>query len=351
MTTNNRQDQEAGEGAVAVQAGRDVVVVQGLSYAEARQVALDVVKSFYGELAGIARDTAQVRIEAITDQVLDRLKDRPELLQQATDPGFQRALHSVQVEYASTGDDDLGALLVDLLVDRAAEESRNMAQIVLNESINVAPKLTTSQLSTLAVMFVVRYTRVHPSSLEGLGAYFDKHVAPFIPALAKKDAAYQHMQFAGCGSVQLMTAPFVDVIFNSYRGLFSTGFDEAEVLTLGLRQQELERLFCRCTCDPLKVQTKGLQKVDLEGVLDDIRVTGELKTKVLELFDRNPMPMDQVRESIVQLRPYMSDLIAAWDQSPMSSFSLTSVGMAIGHANVKRMVSDTFADLSIWIHE
>lgn len=350
--TSNRQDQEIGEGAVAVQAGRDVIVVQGLTYPEVRQVALDVVKSFYGELAGVAREKAQERIEVITDQVLDRLKDRPELLQQAVDPGFQRALHTVQVEYASTGDDDLGALLVDLLVDRAQEGARNMAQIVLNESINVAPKLTASQLATLAVMFMVRYTRANAGSLELLGEAFDKHVAPFVGMLARKESSFQHLQFAGCGSIVAFSRmEFASAIFSEYRGLFSLGFEESEIAALSLTQAEMTRLFTRCPNDLSKVQTKGLQKAELESDLDALKIGGELKAKVLDLFDRNPMPMDQVSERIRALRPYMAELMSAWDGSLMASFQLTSVGIAIGHANVKRVAGGEFSDLSIWVSE
>ena len=350
--TSNRQDQDAAEGAVAVQAGRDVIVVQGLNYLEVRQVALDVVKSFYGELAGVARERAQERIEAITDQVLDRLKDRPELLQQATDPGFQRALHTVQVEYASNGDDDLGALLVDLLVDRAQESARNMAQIVLNESISVAPKLTGSQLATLAVMFIIRYTKMGSGSLEFLGQSFDKHVAPFAGLLASKESSFQHLQFAGCGSIVAFSRlTFTSALFNTYRGLFSLGFEESEAMTLGLTQTELARLFARCPNDLSKVQTRGLQKSDLESDLDALSIGGDLKSKVLDLFDRNPMSMDQVSERLRTLRPYMADLMAAWDNSLMVSFQLTSVGIAIGHANVKRVAGGEFSDLSIWVSE
>jgi hypothetical protein len=49
------------------------------------------------------------------------------------------------------------------------------------------------------------------------------------------------------------------------------------------------------------------------------------------------------------LRPYMASVFEIWSNSSMKSFTLTSVGIAIGHANVKRLVGE-FANLSLWIN-
>jgi hypothetical protein len=51
---------------------------------------------------------------------------------------------------------------------------------------------------------------------------------------------------------------------------------------------------------------------------------------------------------------WTSDLIwqqyfDTWDGSEMNQFTLTSVGIAIAHANIKRLVGE-FANLSMWIN-
>jgi hypothetical protein len=45
----------------------------------------------------------------------------------------------------------------------------------------------------------------------------------------------------------------------------------------------------------------------------------------------------------------MSGLFETWSGSLMKNFTLTSVGIAIGHANIKRLIGE-FANLSIWIN-
>ena len=57
----------------------------------------------------------------------------------------------------------------------------------------------------------------------------------------------------------------------------------------------------------------------------------------------------EIKETLIAIRPYMAEVIEIWSNSPMQTFTLTSVGMAIGHANIKRLIGE-FAILSIWIN-
>ena len=68
------------------------------------------------------------------------------------DPDFQYSIYLVQREYARTGDETLGDLLTDILVDRSKCDNRSILQIVLNESLLVAPKLTSVQVNTLSLI-------------------------------------------------------------------------------------------------------------------------------------------------------------------------------------------------------
>ena len=45
----------------------------------------------------------------------------------------------------------------------------------------------------------------------------------------------------------------------------------------------------------------------------------------------------------------MAQVFDVWEGSFMQNLSLTSVGVAIAHANIKRHIGE-FTDLSIWIN-
>jgi hypothetical protein len=346
---NKDQKQELGEGATAIQAGRDIHV--GVTATEARNIALDVAKATFYELSGSARVTASDRVEVITDKVIEKLeKDFPAGLQKAQDPDFQYALLTVQKEYARSGDEDLGDLLVDLLVDRSKQDDRDILQIVLNESLATAPQLTDTQLSCLAIIFFFRYTQNQGVGNHAmLGEYFDKHVLPFSGRLVKNNASYQHLEFTGCGSIQMGEISLEDSLGQIYQGLFLKGFDSSEIETRGISIGRDPNFFIPCLNDPTKLQIRANNKEVLENSLNTRSIQDDDRNKIIALLDHGKMNAQEIRDKCIQIRPYMNDIFDIWSESPMKSLTLTSVGMAIGHANIKRLIGE-FADLSIWVN-
>lgn len=53
----------------------------------------------------------------------------------------------------------------------------------------------------------------------------------------------------------------------------------------------------------------------------------------------------EIKEKCIASRSYMAGVFETWSRSAMKNFILTSVGIAIGHANIKRLVGE-FTDLS-----
>lgn len=349
---NRDQQQQVGEGATAVQAGGSVIITQvGLSYSEVRDVALDVFRANFYQLAGPAMETAKARAQEITEDFLKKLQqENPDGFGKGQDPDFQHALFTVQKEYARTGDKDLGDLLVDLLVDRSKQDQRDILQIVLNESLATAPKLTDAQLAVLAVIFLFRYTQSQRiGNHQQLGEHFDRHVLPFASKLVKNSACYQHLEFTGCGSVQMGEITLESILDQTYPGQFLKGFDQSEItnreISIGLDQ----RFFIPCLNDPTKFQVRANNKTILEQNLAANDIKPEDRAKMVALFDVGRMSHAEIREKCISIRPFMETVFDTWSDSPMKSFTMTSVGMAIGHANIKRLVG-VFASLSIWIN-
>lgn len=348
------QDQNVGIGALAVQGGRDVHFTQnGLSYSEVRDVALDVFRANFLELAGPAMATAKARAEEITEDFLKKLqKENPSGFGKGEDPDFQHALFTVQKEYARNGDKDLGDLLIDLLVDRSKQEQRDILQIVLNESLSTAPKLTDGQLAVLAIIFLLRYTQDQRiGNHELLGEHFDRNVLPFSSKLVKNAACFQHLQFTGCGSIASMgsNVTLEDIMNHTYGGLFFNGFDQDEIQKRGISIGSDINFFVPCLNNPLKTQVRAINLEQLNESLSQHKVSEEDKEKIRALFNDWRMNHNEIREKCISIRPYMNSVFEFWAAPPANSFTLTSVGMAIGHANIKRLVGE-FASLSIWIN-
>jgi len=347
---NKDQNQDVGAGALAIQAARDVII--GISAADARAIALDVAKVTFYELTGLAKETMSARVEEITDSVISKLeRDYPEGLAKAVDPDFQYALLTVQKQYGRTGDKDLGDLLVDLLVDRSKQSQRNILQIVLNESLEVAPKLTIGQLATLSLIFIFRYTQNNAVvNDEMFGEYFDQHIQPLVGDLVKNQASFQHLEFTGCGSQNFMDASLGEILGAHYPGFFSKGFDMSTVEEVGLSIVLRTRFLLACLNDKNKFQVRALNDATMADLLGKNDVLPEDREKLDKLYKLNRMSKEEVRAKCVSLRPYMAEVFSVWDDSLAKNFNLTSVGIAIAHANIKRIVVEEFADLSIWIN-
>lgn len=348
----DNQEQNVGTGAVAVQAGNDVHITQnGLSYSEVRDVALDVFRANFFQLAGPAMETAKARAEEITEEFLKKLQlENPDGFGKGQDPDFQHALYTVQREYARNGDKDLGDLLVDLLVDRSKQEQRDILQIVLNESLATAPKLTDSHLAVLAIKFLFQYTQnIRIGNHQLFGEYLDNHVSPFASKLVKNDSCYQHLEFTGCGSVQMGESTLEGILEYHYSGQFFKGFDHSEIAARQISIGLDGNFFITCLNNPSKIQVRANSLALLKDNFQTFNISAEDQEKIVALFNTGKMTHPEIREKCISLRPFMDSVFDTWSNSNMKAFTLTSVGMAIGHANIKRMVGE-FASLSIWIN-
>ncbi len=347
---NKDQEQNVAEGSTAFQAGGNITIT-GLTYAEVRDVALDVFKANFYELAGVAKEIAKDRAEEITEAFLSKLQqENPAGFEKSDDPDFQYALFTVQKEYARNGDKELGDLLVDLLVDRSKQEQRDILQIVLNESLITAPKLTESQLAALAVIFLFKYTQnFGVGNHQMLADYLDKHVAPFTSKLVKNIACYQHLEFSGSGAIGIGESSLEAILGITYQGQFLKGFEEKEITDRGVSIGLDQRFFIPCLNDQSKLQVCANSKELLDKAFEERTISAEDRTKINALFDEGKMNDSEIKDKCIEIRPYMSSLFGTWSESAMKNFTLTSVGIAIGHANIKRLVGE-FANLSIWIN-
>lgn len=345
----SKQEQKSGNNSVNVQAG-EIIVQRGLSYAEIKEVALDIFKANFYELAGKAKDIARSRAEEITENFLRKLQqENPYGFSKAEDPDFQHALFIIQKEYARYGDNNLGDLLVDLLVDRSKCEQRDILQIVLSASLDTVPKLTMDQLSALAIIFLFSHTDDDGiRNDQDLGEYFDKHVLPHVDTLNTSEACYRHLEFAGCGSIGSGGKSLESVLGTAYQGIFNEGFFSYQLAPLSITQEQYENLFSGHPRNTVKMQIRVRNKEELEKKLDTMSLSPEDKREITSYFDGGKMPRHAIREKCISLRPYMKRVFDTWEGSDMQTFILTSVGIAIGHANIRRFAGQ-FPPLARWI--
>lgn len=344
------QNQEAGDNSTNLQ-GKTIIINQGISYTDAKQIALDVFRANFLELSALAKETAKARAEELIDNFLTELQQRaPENINKMEDPGMQFAIYTAQKEYARTGDKDLSKLLVDILVDRSKQEERDLKQIVLDESLSVATKLTARQLDTLTIIFISKYTISQKVlSIPLLKEYLMQYFLPFINSLSKEHSLYQHLEFAGCGSISLGETNLQEVFRSNYSGVFQKGVSQVEVeKRMEAPMNSFGDMFIPCLRDETLFQVNAVN-VDQIGVRAKQRnIEGVPLEKLKLLMSDSSFSALEVKQELCVHCPEFNALFDTWDNSSLKSMTLTSVGIALAQANL-RVKTGIAVDLGIWI--
>jgi hypothetical protein len=103
-----------------------------------------------------------------------------------------------------------------------------------------------------------------------------------------------------------------------------------------------------CLNDKKKFQFNALDKAIL---LDRSKECGLPEERIINAWNIFENTIWSEAEFIAELKPNVpkiDELFRLWKGTPLQNLELTSVGMAIGHANAVR-VTGFDADLSIWI--
>lgn len=340
------QKQSTGDKSVAIQAHGDVYY--GVTPTEARQIALDVYNANYLRLSKEAGELSCRRAEELIDDFLAKLqKEAPTAINEVRNPDMQFALYSAQSAYARTGEKDLEKLLVQLCVDRSQVENRNLKQIALNEAIDVAAKLLPEQLDILSIIFNSRYSaRTNILNNDLMGSFLDAYIKPFFDNVNGKDSLFQHLEYTGCGIIQITEISLEACFKNNYKGIFSKGFNEVDFSTL---TPNGKAFIMQCINDQSKYQVIPIFKKDtLSQIVRDGLITEDDVKRLDELSSSNICEEPEIKEILIRIRPYMNDVLNTWHRTLLKNMTLTSVGIAIAHANSSRKTGDK-SDLSIWL--
>lgn len=349
MINDKNTNQEGGENSTNYQ-GQSITINQGITYQDAKNIAVDVFQANFIELSAKAAETARTRAEELVDNFLAELKERnPESLYSIEEPAMQYAIYTAQKEYARTGDKDLSDMLVDILVERSSLQERNLEQIVLDESLAVVPKLTSSQLDTLTIIFYLKYSRdLGVNSFSSLGRYLKKDIVPFTSLLSKENSLYQHLEFAGCGSVSLGSLEIEELLSKTYSRIFCNGFTKEQFEEIGIDFGRYPNIIIPCLQDGSKYQIAFIDEEEFEERARSFEIQESEISLLKPLMEKYQMDHSKIREVLINEEPSMSFLLNVWSTSPMKNMTLTSVGIALAIANARRKTGASI-DLGIWI--
>jgi hypothetical protein len=347
------QSQKAGDGSILNQAGRDVVEQQiiihqqGVSASEFRQIALDIFKANALELAGMARDLFETRVRELIDTYLQaQLKRNPERLESFRDPDMQHALFTAQKDYGRSGSKSLENILIELLVQRSS--ATDLRQIVLNEAIAVAAKLTPKQLDLLS--FLLIFVHEPPltycfSSLAEFSAYLCQNVVPLLNDAYMAESTFLHLKSAGCASMDSGGVNIVPRFQYVFPLCFRKGFSEAA--RHQLPGSVMADLMISSFHDPGAYQFMAMDPRALDKIARERGLPDEAIGKIIEPASRNGMIAYQEAAALLD-STHPSFRFLSGGSEFLTDIQLTTVGIALANANLPLKTELQF-DLGYWI--
>ena len=352
MINNEKRTQSGGDGSTNIQAD-NVTFNNGITYPDVKEIALDVFKSNFLELAKIAKETAISRAEELVDLYLAQLKEKnPEAISEMENPGMQMAMFEAQKSYAKTGDKDLESLLVDILVERSETTERNLKQIALDEAINIAPKLTDEHISILTLnFFVFEITDYRARNLD----LFKENVLDFVNGLSKKitgkSPSVTHLTYTGCiHTIIGGTLKKIESLFSqNYSGIFYNGFTEEEISILSktVKFEFTENMLIPCLNDQTKKQFSFLNFSELVIKMEEDSYDQTQKQKILDFYLEHQKSDEEIFGLISGHDNEFEKTTRLWEDH-LKYFKPTAVGVAIAISNLNRVLGSSIK-IEEWI--
>jgi hypothetical protein len=108
-------------------------------------------------------------------------------------------------------------------------------------------------------------------------------------------------------------------------------------------------LLMPCMNDPARFQVNTLNKAVFDERSRDAGLQSTDSDPLWNFFIETLLSEQEMLAKLTPHFPELPLLIDLWTATPLNRLTLTTVGIAIGHANLRR-IAQLDADLSIWIN-
>lgn len=348
-----KQDQAVGQNAEAYQAGGSITVNKGMTPAQMGEfmIALAGQLRVYQDEAD---QKAETRYRELRESLINEFAQKDSKSESAAfaEPDFQRIVQDAHESFAHSGDETLKKELVRLLTERSAQKTGSRVSLVLNEAIRTAGRLTKQEHAALAITFLFKYVRISGTA-STIKSELSRYILSFLPDLPSDEGSYDYLETMRCASVNpIITHDFWEVLRKTYGNELSDGFrkhDLEQISGYSKQASELSNVFKAKLDDYTgKLVFSSQTSEDLNKILSQLAISTETTQQLVSLFERVSPDRNTIKEFFESDGPEFVTLVKIWDETPLKSIALTSLGKALAHsALVSRNGFD--APIEIWI--
>lgn len=351
MSEKSNFEQKGGDNSTNIQ-GSTVTFQYGINYSEAKDIALEIFRNNFLNLSHQAAETAKNRAEELVQNFLNKLALRnPESINNIVDPGIQYSLYTAQKEFARTGDKDISDIYIDLLIDRIGLVERDIKQIAYDESLNTITKLTSKQIDTLTLIFLVKYA---PSSGSMDIDFSVKDIFSLFGVNFSYEKSYMDQLIYTGTAILGKTAISIESLFlNNYKYCISLGpsaYTKADQKKINefMDNKSLAQYLVPSPINENKKVLPFFNEEDLIRKLTKNNISLEdinLCKLILRLSEH--LAYAKIAAYLKSQGDIVNKIQECWNNSELKYFELTTVGQIIAQANYSRKTGKHI-NLAIW---
>lgn len=326
-------------------------IQQGLSAEEVKTICREVLADELARHSEIGKKVSEERFNTIVEKILNRLASlENDLSHRFEDPGVQMSTFELIKSYIRVGDENLGDEMVDMLMDRLKEKGRTVNRAVIDEAIQILPKLSVNAVSFLALK--VFSIVIVPGDRKLLQSYFEglKEDVEFVSSVSKLEVAY--LKQTGCctGTQGIVSfRPLGSHLLDSYDLYFrhAISLDEfnASINRLGSTIEDKDRMtslqfilsfidstvegvqrFKLTSTKHLDLNLKAYKMEKCHSILDEIKSSMRLYTE------------EELRDELSVITPAWKSVIDRFAQTDVTTLQLTPVGYYIGRKRLGKLI-------------
>lgn len=351
---NEKQKQSVEAGGLAVQSGGDTNISNGVSPDQMREI-IESLADQLPKYAQIAASIVDGRLKDFEEKIIRKFEENNEANKDAFgDPDFQYLLLEAQRSYTRSGDEEALQTLGDLLIERSKVTEKSRKKLTLNKAVTLVESLTPQEISELTLTFLIRNVKfLKINSANHLGQILEKFASPFIADISIENNSYLYLESVGCGRLTMLHKPLMQCLEESYPEA-TTLYKNYDQLIETVEKEFIDRLIGAGILEKIDSQFVKRTIQDRDEFITAISNSGipvenENDVRAYHDTDGRKFSDEEFRNLIRPHCPSIDRLFAAWNDTPMKEFQISSSGIAIGFVTLSRL-TDFNGDINIWLN-
>ena len=359
MSLGDKQELSHLDHSVANQAGRDLIINQGLSASDVIAIVKSTVASELAIYSNNAEVVAKERLQKFSDDLVSQLaKQVADKLDRFNEPSLQFAVREAALGFVRSGSEVDEYNLIDLMIERVKVDIHTTKQKLIDQAIKIIPMLSPE---SLAVLSLLAFRQLSFSGNKQEYIKWVKSIDGVVDAIAMvNNLDVEYLLQAGCATgltglrahstwedaclknmdLLLRHNPSDEAIktFLASIGMqvFNGGFS---VLPGVPDSQKILQVFVQ-TLVALPEMKVGFNVVGSKTIYDIIQELGleRLSAPVKNLIDASVLyTKAEVVDYFAGINPNWRTVIELFNSKRVISYQLTPVGVYIGSRQIARL--------------